>query len=362
LYEKYSYFTKDIVYVARTEQDPDCATSAMPLPKEMEVIPVPNFLNPRVYFKNKKEAKRIMKKAVLEADLVILKLSTMSMPALKYAKKYNKPYIVECVGCCWDALRNHSIRGKLFAPIAFLQSRMAIQQAGYVSYVTNEFLQKRYPTHGISCGLSDVVLKDMEEEVLRKRISKIEHRDSHLVLGTAGAVDTVYKGQEYVIRAIAGLKKKGYAHLTYSLVGGGSCDRLKKLAKDLGVDDLVEFKGSIPHEQVFDWLDSIDLYIQPSTTEGLPRAVVEAMSRACPILGSDVGGIPELINSKALFPVKDVRRIEELILSMDKEKMEGMARENFKTAHNYEKKELDRKRKEFYDLFLDSIRKEPIDE
>ena len=43
--------------------------------------------------------------------------------------------------------------------------------------------------------------------------------------------------------------------------------------------------GGVPHNKIFQLLDDIDLYIQPSLQEGLPRSVVEAMSRACPIIG-----------------------------------------------------------------------------
>jgi glycosyltransferase involved in cell wall biosynthesis len=52
---------------------------------------------------------------------------------------------------------------------------------------------------------------------------------------------------------------------------------------------------------VFDWLDAIDIYVQPSRQEGLPRALIEAMSRGLPAFGARTGGIPELIDEKFLF-------------------------------------------------------------
>lgn len=68
-----------------------------------------------------------------------------------------------------------------------------------------------------------------------------------------------------------------------------------------GVADRVVFKGQMKHQQVLEWIDSLDIYIQPSMQEGLPRALIEAMSRACPAIGSSTGGIPELLPSDAIL-------------------------------------------------------------
>ena len=47
------------------------------------------------------------------------------------------------------------------------------------------------------------------------------------------------------------------------------------------------------------------VYIQPSRIEGLPRALIEAMSRGCACVGSSVGGIPELLNNQYIHEVND---------------------------------------------------------
>lgn len=57
----------------------------------------------------------------------------------------------------------------------------------------------------------------------------------------------------------------------------------------------------MPHDKIFEWLDTIDIYIQPSYQEGLCRSVVEAMSRACPVICSDACGERELANEKFIF-------------------------------------------------------------
>ena len=114
-------------------------------------------------------------------------------------------------------------------------------------------------------------------------------------------MDVKWKGQKYVIKAIADLKNKGITGIEYQLIGSGTGKKLIRYAKKLGVENEVKVIGALPHSEVWKWYDSIDVYVQPSFSEGLCRSIVEAMSRACPIICSDVGGNYELIEKDFLF-------------------------------------------------------------
>src|SRR5699024_9377130 len=123
---------------------------------------------------------------------------------------------------------------------------------------------------------------DIEENSLTERIKKIKQSDSkRLVIGTLAAIDAPYKGQDDVIKAVHELKKEG-VDVLYKIVGEGDPSRLEKIIAQNGVKNSVDIVGKMKHEKVFDFLKDIDLYIQPSKQEGLPRALVEAMSKACP--------------------------------------------------------------------------------
>lgn len=94
----------------------------------------------------------------------------------------------------------------------YYKTKKAIAEASYVYCVTTQFFQKRYPTHGKSVSCSNVVLDKLEGKTLDKRLEKI-HRfnpNEKLVLGSAAALDTRHKGQEYVIRSIRGLLEAEY--------------------------------------------------------------------------------------------------------------------------------------------------------
>lgn len=298
-----------------------------------------------------KKALKMMEDEIENADGLIAKLhSKIAEHAIKYARKYNVPYLVEVVGCPWDAYWNHSLKGKLVAPIMTLSTKREVKRAPYAVYVTKEFLEKRYPCDGEWMDCSDVELQSMDEEILSKRLDKIQKMNGQMTLGTLAQVDVKYKGQEYVIRAIAELKEKGKI-FKYKLAGSGSNEYLLNIAKKCNVIDQVEFCGVLSHDQVFDWLDNIDFYIQPSKQEGLPRAMIEAISRACPAAGSTAGGMGELVSDKYIFHKAKVKEIVYILDNLTKEDMSSEACANFETAKNYKKEVLDSKRKDFYGAF-----------
>ncbi|MGI6452439.1 MAG: glycosyltransferase family 4 protein [Syntrophomonadaceae bacterium] len=204
------------------------------------------------------------------------------------------------------------------------------------------------PSTGKTIGCSDVALPTLDERVLDARLHKIKQMTKHkpIVLGTTAAVDVRYKGQEYVIQAIAELNRQGY-NFEYHLAGGGDNSFLKFVAERNGVLDKVKFLGPIPHEKVFGYLDNIDIYIQPSNQEGMPRALIEAMSRACPCIGSSTGGIPELLDNAYIFSRGNVKELATILASFDIEKMIYQAKRNFEFSKRFDQKVLEARRNEF---------------
>ena len=221
------------------------------------------------------------------SDYVVARLpSQIGILAIDMATKLDKPYLVELVGCPWDALWHHSLKGKLMAPFMYVATKRRVWTSRFTVYVTSEFLQERYPTQGRSESCSNVALAEFDEGVLERRLRRIS-RDrlaSRIALGTIAPVNVRYKGQQYVIQALGELKRQGIANYEYQLVGGGDQTYLRDVAQKNGVIDQVKFLGAVPYSEVFRWLETIDLYVQPSLAEGLPRALIEAMSKGLPAL------------------------------------------------------------------------------
>ncbi|ARD67076.1 glycosyltransferase [Eubacterium limosum] len=299
-----------------------------------------------------KTIKEKVNSCVRDAEYIVARIpSDLGFLAIKYAKKYSKPYLIEVVGCPFDSLSNYNTIGKLLAPIYMIYMKKIVKRAPYVLYVSKNFLQKRYKTYGRQINCSNVELEKANGIILQNRLKKIKNTDKKkIVIGTLAAVNVKYKGQQFVIKAIKMLYEAGY-EIEYQLVGGGSKDYLKKIAQKEKVSKQVKFLGELPHEKVFEWLSTIDIYIQPSLTEGLPRALIESMSLGCPALGSDSGGIPELLDKSCLFPKRDIRQLVKLIKNFDTEKKLVEAQRNFYASQEYTKNVLDQRRIDFYREF-----------
>lgn len=357
LLQRYSYLADEITFMMRTKPISGTKTFTL-VPKEIKVVSVPNFKSPKTYFKNKSVAEKIVEECIKSNDYVVLRSqSSIAQLAMKYIKKYNKPYIVECVGCSWDSYWNHGALGKMVAPYMYYKTKSIIKKAPYVYYVTSEFLQKRYPTKGTTVSCSNVVLNKLDEKALEQRKEKIAQFNPkrEIVLGTAAALDTRYKGQEHVIRSIPQLVKKGW-NVQYLLAGGMAGQKkdsfLEDLARECGVSDRVHFVGSLAADQMPAFYDSLDIYVQPSKQEGLPRAVIEAMSRGCPVIGTDIAGIPELISTNCLFKKNSDGEVVSALERIVSEDLIKIAETNFNKAREYEKDKLRIKRERFYDAFL----------
>lgn len=261
------------------------------------------------------------------------------------AENSNTPYVTVVVGCAWDALWNHSFKGKLMAPLCYLLEKWCQKKSKFSIYVTKSFLQSRYPTEGRYIACSNVELNFDGPAYPRADID-----ENCINIATVAAIDVKYKGQKYVIEALSKLKNSDRKFL-YHLVGSGDDTSLKKYAKKLGVLENVIFHGPIPHSEIYNFLDTIEIYIQPSKQEGLPRSVIEAMSRGCLCLGSNIAGMPELIDSSFLFNAGDSDRIAQLLDSITKEDIINQGKLNIERAREYSKELLDKKRNKFIQNF-----------
>lgn len=351
LKKRYEYLGDEVTFMLRAIQTDVVNTENKDI--KINFVQVPAY-NRFQLLNNYLKACKIVESTIKNTDVAVVRLpSTIGALAVKYAKKYQKPYIVEVVGCPQDTLMNYNLTGKLYAPFAKLKLKSKVLNAPYVVYVSSFFLQKRYPTRGNQISISNVIIDNTEKSVNNKKKSyKTLNTKSEILLSTLGAIDIPYKGHEYVIMAIAKLKAQNY-NIQYHIAGLGSKSRLLSIAQKLGVENHIHFEGLLNREEIFSLLDKTDIYVQPSLTEGLPRSVVEAMSRGCICIGTNVGGIPELIQPDLLFDKRSVDQIEYLIKHIvNVYNPEKISERNFLFSKSFNSEILERKRIEFYDKFL----------
>lgn len=298
--------------------------------------------------------KRSVFSLVEEHDVVVARLpSLIGSWALEAAWQLKKPVLVEFVGCPWDGLWNHSLKGKLVAPYFRLRNQRLMQRTAHTIYVTEKFLQSRYPTSGHSAAVSDVEIELATEPRLSKRHNRLRSLTDNppIVLGTIANLDVPYKGHDLVIKALATLSQDKKRFI-YRLIGPGDPMRLKRLAKKVGVVDQLEFIGGVDRHMIPTMLDEVDIYLQPSRQEGLPRAVIEAMARGCVVIGARTGGIPELINNPWIVPSGDFQAIANLLETLEKCDLVAASQSNWEKAAEFQLERLAEKRRNFYDRFL----------
>jgi glycosyltransferase involved in cell wall biosynthesis len=258
-----------------------------------------------------------MHSIVQAADAVVARVpSEMGLLALRHAKRLKKPYAVEVVGCAWDGyLNNGALTARMYAPLGFLRNRRAISDAPLALYVTSSWLQERYPTKGESASASNVYLLAEDPAAVARREERLAAlaKDKRPVLGTIASLQIKSKGIQTALAAISMLRKTGL-DLTYHVLGAGDAEPWKRLASDLGISDLVFFDGTRrAGDEVYQWLDDIDIHLQPSFQEGLPRATIEAMSRGVACVGSTCGGIPEVLPPARLHRPGDAAGLAAII-------------------------------------------------
>lgn len=103
------------------------------------------------------------------------------------------------------------------------------------------------------------------------------------------------KGQDMVVRAVAGLPKGIREKVHLDIWGDGpDVEELRRLVSELELDNLVSVSGNRENEYVAEHLCDYDLFVQASSHEGLGLSVIEAMLSGVPVLVSDAKGLLEV--------------------------------------------------------------------
>lgn len=295
-------------------------------------------------------------------DAVIVRApSTVGLVTGRLAHGRGLPVGVEVVGDPLDIFASGVGRGAapLLGTVFVRDLRWQCDHACAVAYVTRGALQARYParpgsfvTHYSSVDLGG----DAMAAAPRVHAGVHPRGHSRLLasprLVTVGQLEQLYKGTDVLLGALRRLAGAGLDARLVIVGEGRQRPSLEHLARRLGVDGRVRFAGLLPAgEAVRAELDAADLFVLPSRAEGLPRALIEAMARALPAIGSNVGGIPELLPAGALVPPGDEQALAAAIAAAvrDPARLDRMSADNLARAQDYRADVLVARRRAFYE-------------
>lgn len=342
-----------VTLLARVADAPDVATAAEPTEGAgVRVVALGDWQGPRALAAAWPRIGRELRRHLGEAEAVLLMAPGMlATLAQRRLVRSRRPYGVEVVGDPWDAMGPGSMRHPLrpFWRWATTRNLRAIcARAAAVSYVTRAALQRRYPCPGYSAGVSDVELQDAAFVSAPRPAAGPGGRRTAITVGTMAQL---YKAQDVLIDAV-GACVQGGLDLRLRLVGEGR-HRAELAARVAAcrLDTHVEFAGALPAgAPVRGALDAADLFVLPSRQEGLPRAMVEAMARGLPCIGSAVGGIPELLPAEDLVPPGDAGALAAKIREVlaDPARLVRMSARNLAVARRFHAELLAEQRLAFY--------------
>lgn len=166
-----------------------------------------------------------------------------------------------------------------------------------------------------------------------------------IVIGTVKTLEDKY-GIEYLIRAFKIVSDK-YSNLPLKLliVGGGSLEKnLKNLVKELNIEDKAIFTGRVPFADVPKYHNMLSVSVSVSNSESFGVAIIEASSCSKPVVVSNVGGLPEVVEdgvSGFVVPPRDPQKtaeaIEKLVLDKSlREEIGRNGRERVKRLYNWD--------------------------
>lgn len=320
---------------------------------EISFLPIPDITGLQWILRARSVSRTMLVKAMDNTDAVVVRApSQLGYWVAKLARRKGKPYMMEIIGDPAQAIL-HAGKGWHFKFLAWWEMKRLqslTRDATIASYVSKYHLQARYPVSQRTPTdiISSIRLLDTEIGLPRKYQANV---DTFRIVFVASLLP--YKRQADLIRAAVLCKDKSIPIELHFAGGGPLRDDLELLARKLNVQDCVIFHGHIvDRRQLLHLLDASNLFVITSASEGLPRAVLEAMARGLPVIGSRAGGIPELVREADLFEVGDIEKLAKTICDLynNPDQLEMMSNYSIETARQYSATMLSPKRQRLYKI------------
>ncbi len=319
----------------------------------MTVVDLPDMHGVSGYIKNFFSFVKAAKSAALKADCAIVRLpSVAAFMVLHFYKKTKKKYALEVVVDPETAYAESKASKALFTGLL----KKYCKKADGVSYVTSEFLQKKYPSHVRLYG-DDGYHFESSYSTIRLNDSyygepkEYRGKNSFTVIHTANNMNNHVKGHEVLLDSVSIVLNAGY-NVNLRFVGDGVLkEKFIEKARGLKIDDKVTFVGRLSESAaVREELINADLFVFPTKAEGLPRSVIEAMAVGLPCISTPVAGIPELLEPEDMIDPNDINSFAKRIIEFisHPEMMERKSQRNIAKAREYSEDVLAKRRNEYY--------------
>lgn len=366
-FKRYLDVFDSVIIIGRAHNNLTSATYPVTGPG-VKFIALPFFWGPMQYIQRSFAIKKKIRSICLESKensaFIARCPSIFGGLLIKELIKMKFPYAMEVVSDPFEVFSRGSIKHPLrpiLKVISPINLRNYCSKASAVSYVTQNTLQRRYPASG-NAFVTHYSSIRMDGSYLIDKPRFYDSQIKPINLITVCTLEQLYKGTDTLIEAVEVCHRIGVdAHLT--IVGDGKFRPfLEKQVSLKNIENKVHFLGRLPSgESVKEQLDNADIFVLPSKGEGLPRAMIEAMARGLPCLGTMASGIPELLPLEDMVPVGDSIGLAQKIADLYHEpaRMNYMSSRNLDKAKEYQDGALSIRRNKFYN-YIKEISKRKI--
>ena len=337
----------------------------------ISVRELPDYFGPWNYLLTLPALRSRVRAAVAQCDAHLLRVpGLVGRLAWQEVRRVRKPYAAEVMSDPSDTLSPGTMSSpfrSLYRAVATQDLKVICGEAFATLYWSGGTMRQRYPpaNNAYTCVAPRIFLSGgyassayMAERFRRADLGNGLSKPGAVArrIGFIGSLAQLYKGPDVILRAAALCRSRGREFEIVMIGDGRYAEQMKALACRLGIDDRTQFIPRLPFgKAVFDFLDTVDLFVMPSRAEGLPRALVEAMARGCPCIASSVGGIPELLAADDLVPPNDPEALARKIMEVtaDPERMKAMSTRNLSRAKEFDPAVLRNMRLAFYQYVRD---------
>lgn len=205
------------------------------------------------------------------------------------ANRLHIPFAVHALGCDINEYLKYPARRK--------RIKYAMQHSKLNIVVSRE-LKTKITQLDVSESKTQVLLNGIDQRRFTKGSQYNSRRDlslpenEKLVLFIGNF--QVEKGLTYLLQAVEKIKDSDFRLV---VIGGGPDEILvKEEFKTRNIMHKIIFIGRVPHHEIPNYLRAADLLCLPSLREGCPNVVLESLSCGTPVLGSNVGAVPDIIS------------------------------------------------------------------
>ncbi len=227
------------------------------------------------------------------------------------ALTFRSPFFVSVWGMDITDSPNQPIIRSL-VKFVLARTRVIFSTSNFLAGATQPFMSRDARLSVVPFGIDPDVFNPSEPK-------RVQSSRDPVIIGSTKSFEEKY-GLSVLIDAFSILANRSYS-IKLVLVGSGSLkSALEQKIKAMGLSDKVEFRPAVSHDKIPSVLESFDIYVMPSISESetFGVAALEASAMAVPVVGSRIGGIPEVIDDGLSGYLVEPDNVDDLTHALEK--------------------------------------------